>query len=109
MNCIDLVSEFSSQTPGVLLFPSESFIRCDDANRLIITCFFFQVEMYNFLGKDNVPFHSVIFPCTLLGAADNYTVVSHMIATGMCTFKPDFFFQFTPLPHKFFSFVSNGV
>jgi len=38
--------------------------------------------MYNFLGKDNVPFHSVIFPCTLLGANDNYSVVTHMIATG---------------------------
>ena len=39
--------------------------------------------MYNFLGKDNVPFHSVIFPCTLLGANDGYTIVQHMIATGM--------------------------
>ncbi|XP_060077335.1 methionine--tRNA ligase, cytoplasmic-like [Ylistrum balloti] len=39
------------------------------------------VEMYNFLGKDNVPFHSVIFPCTLLGANDNYTIVNHMVAT----------------------------
>jgi len=41
------------------------------------------VEMYNFLGKDNVPFHSVIFPATLLGADSGYTVVNHMSATGM--------------------------
>ena len=38
--------------------------------------------MYNFLGKDNVPFHSVIFPACLLGANDGYSVVNHMIATG---------------------------
>ena len=47
-----------------------------------ITIFCLQVEMYNFLGKDNVPFHSVIFPCTLLGCEDNFSVVNHMIATG---------------------------
>ena len=41
------------------------------------------VEMYNFLGKDNVPFHSVIFPATLLGAEDNYSIVNHMCATGL--------------------------
>lgn len=41
-----------------------------------------QVELYNFMAKDNVPFHSVIFPCSLLGADDNYTLVNHLIATG---------------------------
>ena len=40
------------------------------------------MELFNFLGKDNVPFHSVIFPSTLLGADDNFTVVNHMSATG---------------------------
>ena len=40
------------------------------------------VEMVNFLGKDNVPFHSVIFPATLLGADDNFTIVNHMSSTG---------------------------
>lgn len=34
------------------------------------------------MAKDNVPFHSVIFPCSLLGAEDNYTLVNHLIATG---------------------------
>ena len=41
--------------------------------------------MYNFLGKDNVPFHSVIFPSCLLGAQDGYTIVNHMLATGQST------------------------
>ncbi|KAK3106651.1 hypothetical protein FSP39_024573 [Pinctada imbricata] len=46
-----------------------------------------KVEMYNFLGKDNVPFHSVIFPCTLLGAEDNWTVVKHMVATEYLNYE----------------------
>ena len=41
-----------------------------------------QVELYNFMAKDNVPFHSVVFPCSLLGTDDNYTLVNHLIATG---------------------------
>ncbi|XP_060596345.1 methionine--tRNA ligase, cytoplasmic-like [Ruditapes philippinarum] len=45
------------------------------------------VEMYNFLGKDNVPFHSVIFPATLLGADDNYTIVNHMSATEYLNYE----------------------
>ena len=54
-----------------------------------------QVEMYNFLGKDNVPFHSVIFPSCLLGAQDGYTVVNHMMATGQ-----------SPCPIDFVSFIA---
>ncbi|GFN93078.1 methionine--tRNA ligase, cytoplasmic-like, partial [Plakobranchus ocellatus] len=46
-----------------------------------------QVEMYNFLGKDNVPFHSVIFPACLLGANDGYSVVRHMIATEYLNYE----------------------
>ncbi|RUS85185.1 hypothetical protein EGW08_007089 [Elysia chlorotica] len=46
-----------------------------------------QVEMYNFLGKDNVPFHSVIFPACLLGANDGYSVVNHMIATEYLNYE----------------------
>ncbi|BFZ06408.1 hypothetical protein BsWGS_09447 [Bradybaena similaris] len=46
-----------------------------------------QVELYNFLGKDNVPFHSVIFPACLLGADDNYTVVKHMVATEYLNYE----------------------
>jgi hypothetical protein len=40
------------------------------------------VTYYNFIGKDNVPFHSVMFPSCLLGARRNYTIVSHVMATG---------------------------
>lgn len=40
------------------------------------------VTYYNFIGKDNVPFHSVMFPSCLLGANRNYTLVSYIMATG---------------------------
>ncbi|CEF61766.1 tRNA-binding domain and Aminoacyl-tRNA synthetase, class 1a, anticodon-binding domain and Nucleic acid-binding, OB-fold domain and Rossmann-like alpha/beta/alpha sandwich fold domain and Methionyl-tRNA synthetase family and Methionyl/Leucyl tRNA synthetase family and Methionine-tRNA ligase, type 1 family-containing protein [Strongyloides ratti] len=39
------------------------------------------VELYNFLGKDNVAFHSIMFPATLFGTKDNYTIVKHINAT----------------------------
>lgn len=31
------------------------------------------VELYNFLGKDNVPFHSIIFPACLAASGEIYT------------------------------------
>ncbi|XP_056418529.1 methionine--tRNA ligase, cytoplasmic isoform X3 [Hyla sarda] len=46
-----------------------------------------QVQMYNFMAKDNVPFHSVIFPSCLLGAEDNYTLVNHLIATEYLNYE----------------------
>ncbi|ESO85666.1 hypothetical protein LOTGIDRAFT_107815, partial [Lottia gigantea] len=46
-----------------------------------------EVELIHFLGKDNVPFHSVIFPCTLLGANDNFTLISHMSATEFLNYE----------------------
>ena len=50
--------------------------------RALLTLHPSQVELYNFMAKDNVPFHSVVFPCSLLGTDDNYTLVNHLIATG---------------------------
>ncbi|XP_077339727.1 methionine--tRNA ligase, cytoplasmic isoform X1 [Lithobates pipiens] len=46
-----------------------------------------QVQLYNFMAKDNVPFHSVIFPSCLLGVEDNYTVVNHLIATEYLNYE----------------------
>lgn len=34
------------------------------------------------MAKDNVPFHTVVFPATLIGANDNYTLLNVMSATG---------------------------
>lgn len=33
------------------------------------------VKLVQFMGKDNIPFHSVLFPASLIGADDNYTLV----------------------------------
>uniref|UniRef100_A0A3B1JE43 Methionine--tRNA ligase, cytoplasmic n=1 Tax=Astyanax mexicanus TaxID=7994 RepID=A0A3B1JE43_ASTMX len=46
-----------------------------------------QVELYNFMAKDNVPFHSVVFPCSLLGAQDNYTLVNNLVATEYLNYE----------------------
>jgi len=37
-----------------------------------------KIEYYQFMAKDNVPFHSVIFPSYLLGTGDNYALVGHL-------------------------------
>jgi len=34
------------------------------------------------MGKDNVPFHTVVFPCSLMGTGDNYTLLHHVSTTG---------------------------
>ena len=34
------------------------------------------------MAKDNVPFHTVVFPCTLIGADDNYSLLNSISATG---------------------------
>ncbi|CAI2351710.1 unnamed protein product [Caenorhabditis sp. 36 PRJEB53466] len=45
------------------------------------------VELYNFVGKDNVAFHAVMFPCSQLGANDNYTVVNNLCATEYLNYE----------------------
>ncbi|XP_070546331.1 methionine--tRNA ligase, cytoplasmic-like isoform X2 [Ptychodera flava] len=46
-----------------------------------------EATLYQFMAKDNVPFHSVIFPCTCIGARDNYTLVNHLIATEYLNYE----------------------
>ena len=41
-----------------------------------------QVSHYEFMAKDNVPFHGVVFPSSQLGTHDPYTLVNHLMATG---------------------------
>lgn len=40
-----------------------------------------EVQLYQFLGKDNVPFHSVIFPATQIATRDTWTMNHHLSAT----------------------------
>jgi methionyl-tRNA synthetase len=39
------------------------------------------VKLYQFMGKDNVPFHSVVFPCSQLGTGDKWTMVNTISTT----------------------------
>jgi methionyl-tRNA synthetase len=40
------------------------------------------VKLYQFMGKDNVPFHTVIFPSTLMGTSEDWTLLHHLSTTG---------------------------
>ncbi len=39
------------------------------------------VELCQFMGKDNVPFHSLMFPASLLGTKTPFTTVSKIFST----------------------------
>jgi len=45
------------------------------------------VKLYQFMGKDNVTFHTVIFPSTLLGTSQNYTLVHHLSTTEYLNYE----------------------
>ena len=39
------------------------------------------VKLYQFMGKDNVPFHTVIFPGSQIGTGDKWTMLNHLSTT----------------------------
>ncbi|KAF9319924.1 putative methionine--tRNA ligase, cytoplasmic protein rar1 [Podila horticola] len=39
------------------------------------------VKLYQFMGKDNVPFHTVIFPSSLIGTEENWTLLNTLSTT----------------------------
>jgi methionyl-tRNA synthetase len=45
------------------------------------------VEYLQFLGKDNVPFHAVSFPCTLLGSREPWKTVDIIKGVNWLTFE----------------------
>uniref|UniRef100_A0A336L480 Methionine--tRNA ligase, cytoplasmic n=1 Tax=Culicoides sonorensis TaxID=179676 RepID=A0A336L480_CULSO len=46
-----------------------------------------KVEYFQFMAKDNVPFHSVMFPATLLGINKGYTMVTNIMATEYLNYE----------------------
>ncbi|KAJ2758501.1 methionine--tRNA ligase mes1, partial [Coemansia nantahalensis] len=38
------------------------------------------VRLYQFMGKDNVPFHTVVFPCTQIASGEDWTFLHHLSA-----------------------------
>jgi len=45
------------------------------------------VQLYQFLGKDNVSYHSVIFPGSQLGSRDDWTKLHHLSSTEYLTYE----------------------
>ena len=45
------------------------------------------VDLFQFIGKDNIPFHTVIFPCTLLGSGHDWTKLFHMSSTEYLNYE----------------------
>ncbi|XP_026425103.1 probable methionine--tRNA ligase [Papaver somniferum] len=45
------------------------------------------VELYQFMGKDNVPFHTVMFPSTLLGTEENWTLMKTISVTEYLNYE----------------------
>jgi len=39
------------------------------------------VKLYQFMGKDNVPFHTVVFPSSLIASGDKWTMLHHISTT----------------------------
>ena len=45
------------------------------------------VELYQFIGKDNIPFHTVIFPSSQLGSGKKWTMLHHMSSTEYLNYE----------------------
>lgn len=45
------------------------------------------VNYVEFMGKDNVPFHSISFPATLLGTQENWTLVDYLKGMSYLTYE----------------------
>jgi methionyl-tRNA synthetase len=45
------------------------------------------VELFQFIGKDNIPFHTVIFPSSLLGSGRDWTMLHHMSSTEYLNYE----------------------
>ena len=45
------------------------------------------VKYVEFMGKDNVPFHTITFPATLIGTGENWTMVDYLKGMSYLTFE----------------------
>jgi len=46
-----------------------------------------QVELYQFMAKDNIPFHTVLFPASLMGTGKSWTLLSHINSTEYLNYE----------------------
>lgn len=45
------------------------------------------VRLFQFMGKDNVPFHSIVFPATLMGTGETWTQPHHIAAVNYMAYE----------------------
>ncbi|KAL5653264.1 hypothetical protein ACJX0J_038722, partial [Zea mays] len=45
------------------------------------------VELFQFMGKDNVPFHTIMFPSTLLGTGEKWTMMKTISVTEYLNYE----------------------
>ncbi|MBU2515064.1 methionine--tRNA ligase [bacterium] len=50
-----------------------------------------ETELYQFMAKDNIPFHTVVFPACLIGTRQNWTLLHHINATEYLNYEKDKF------------------
>jgi len=46
-----------------------------------------EVQLYQFMAKDNIPFHTVIFPASLLGTGKPWTMLHHINSTEYLNYE----------------------
>ncbi|XP_003738939.2 methionine--tRNA ligase, cytoplasmic [Galendromus occidentalis] len=46
-----------------------------------------KVELFQFMGKDNVPFHAIVFPMCQIGSGEKFTKVNHVVATEYLNYE----------------------
>jgi len=49
------------------------------------------VELVQFMGKDNIPFHTILFPASLIGTGDNYTLLNEISVNEYLNFEGGMF------------------
>lgn len=45
------------------------------------------VALYQFMAKDNIPFHTILFPATLIGSGQPWTMLHHIDATEYLNYE----------------------
>jgi len=46
-----------------------------------------ETELFQFIGKDNIPFHTVVFPSSQLGSGNDWTMLHHMSSTEYLNYE----------------------
>lgn len=49
------------------------------------------VKLYQFMGKDNIPFHTILFPASLIGTKERWTMLYHIDSTEYLNYENDKF------------------